>query len=244
MSTYSIGELATLSGVSVRTLHHYDAIGLLVPASRSEAGYRRYGRAEVERLHAILTLRTLSLPLAEIAAVLDDPSRDRRSALAAWREQLAARVDRDRRLIRSIDALLGEEEAMRDKELFGGFDPAAHEDEARERWGHTEAWRASRRRQRHWTDEDRRRMEEQTAIPYRTLAALRDRCLPPDSPEAREAAEDHRLSIERWFYPCPRELHLGLADLYEADERFAATLDGFAQDLTPYVVAAIRSRWA
>ena len=244
MSTeYTIGELARLARVTVRTLHHYDAIGLLRPSDRTESGYRLYTRAELERLHQIRLWRELGLSLDRIAALLDDRDFDRRTALEEQRDALLARIADDRALVSTIEKML-KEDAVSDKELFDGFDPEEHQDEAEKRWGGTSAWKESQRRYAGYTADQKRQMKEETSGPYARLQALREQGVSADSAQAMAAAEDHRLAIERWFYPCPTPVHLGLADLYEADPRFAASIDAHGEGLTTYVVAAIRANAA
>lgn len=148
----TVGEVARLTGLTVRTLHHYDEIGLLVPAGRTEAGYRMYGEAELIRLHDILVWREMGIPLEEIARLLDDPGYDMTTSLRRHREQLAARATEIERRIERIDGLIEKADGgmtMDDDfltELFEGFDPTVHRDEAQRRWGSTEAYEVSRRR--------------------------------------------------------------------------------------------------
>lgn len=122
-----------------------------------------------------------------------------------------------------------------------GFDPSRHEDEARDRWGDTDAYRISMERTRGYTADDWRALKaEQAAIlddAARALAAG----TPPDADAAVEIAERHRRSIDRWFYPCSPDHHVRLADLYEGDPRFAATIDRHGPGLAPYLAAAIRA---
>src|SRR6266545_2276091 len=138
---YAVGELADLARVSVRTLHHYDAIGLLAPSGRTEAGYRLYGHEELAQLQQILLYRELDFPLDAIARIMLDPTFDRRSALVAQREQLAARAGRMQTILAAIDAALdalATGEPMTETQMFeglGDFDPTEHEAEAEERWG-------------------------------------------------------------------------------------------------------------
>ena len=135
-----------MAGVSVRTLHHYDAIGLLVPQLRTAAGYRVYTDADLFRLQQILIGRELGLPLEEIRRALDDPRFDRKTALLDQRERLIARVRQSEAMIRAIDAALDalqdsrKKGAMKMEDLFEGFDPSRYEDEARHRWGTSEAF--------------------------------------------------------------------------------------------------------
>jgi DNA-binding transcriptional MerR regulator len=244
--TYQVKEVAELAGVSVRALHHYDEIGLLVPRARTDAGYRLYDDGDLLRLQQILVGRELGLPLEEIRRALDDPGFDRRAALRAQRRELEARASRTAAMIRAIDhalAALGDEggTTMEGKTLFEGFDPARHEAEAEQRWGGTAPFEESRRRTRGYTPEDwQRHAAEQSAL-YADAAALLRAGRAPDAPEAMDVAERHRLLIDRWFYPCAPAMHAGLADLYEADARFAANIDKHGAGLTPFLAAAIRA---
>ena len=141
MGTYTVKQLARLSGVSVRTLHHYDEIGLLKPAFVGENRYRYYGREELLRLQDILFHRELGVPLQEIGKLLDLQGRDRVAILREHREWLAERVERSRQLLRTIDrtiAQLNGEGTMNDKDLYKGFSPekqAEYEDWLVDRFG-------------------------------------------------------------------------------------------------------------
>src|SRR5215510_10515981 len=137
--TYQVKEVARIAGVSIRTLLHYDEIKLLVPRTRTHAGYRLYNDDDLFRLQQILIGRELGLSLEEIRRSLDDPRFDRRKALLAQREQLRARANQTEAMIHAVDAALAmlakwtKGGRMDIKELFDGFDPSEYEDEARER---------------------------------------------------------------------------------------------------------------
>jgi DNA-binding transcriptional MerR regulator len=103
---HQVKEVAEAAGVSIRTLHHYDAIGLLVPSERSAAGYRLYTDDDLVRLQQILIGRELGLALEEIRKLLDDPGFDRRQALLRQRAQLAERQERTTRMLHAVDAVL------------------------------------------------------------------------------------------------------------------------------------------
>ena len=126
MSNYTVKQLARLSGVSVRTLHHYDEIGLLRPAFVGENRYRYYGREELLRLQDILFHRELGVPLQEIGRLLATDGRDRVVILTQHREMLAERIANSRRLLTTIDRTIGEMNGagtMNDKDLYHGFVP-------------------------------------------------------------------------------------------------------------------------
>lgn len=248
---YQVKEVAQLAGVSVRALHHYDEIGLLVPSARTRAGYRLYDEEDLLRLQQILIHRELGIPLEEIKRCLDDPSFDRAAALRSQRDALAARVEQTTAMLRAIDRALA---ALKDgaktmKEmsqqeitaLFDGFDPSRYEQEAKQRWGHTDAYAESQRRTRKYTKADWERHKAESHAIMSAAADLFRAGAPADGAEAMAVAERHRLSIDRWFYPCSPQMHAGLASMYEADPRFAESIDQYAQDLTPWWAAAIRA---
>jgi DNA-binding transcriptional MerR regulator len=243
--TLTVGALARMAGVTVRTLHHYDDVGLLAPSGRSEAGYRRYTGADVERLQRILFYRELGFGLDQVGEVLADPDTD---SLAHLRRQHALLGERIERLRRLQDAVAFEMEARQvgidltpeeRLEVFGAFDPDEHAAEAQERWAETDAYRESARRARGYTKDDWLRIRgESEAVGQAFLAALQAG-LPAVSEEAMEAAEAHRLQIDRAFYPCSYEMHTGLAEMYIADPRFAATYEAQAAGMAQYVHDAI-----
>lgn len=244
--TFHVSEVARIAGVSVRALHHYDAIGLLVPKQRTDAGYRVYDQDDLLRLQQILIGREQGLALEEIRRSLDDPRFDRAQALRAQKLQLEARARRMDDMIRAVDAALELLEGrpggtMDMQQLFDGFDPSVYEAEVKERWGDTDAYRASAKRtKRYGKDEWRQIEEEQTAI-YADAAHALQAGRTPDSDEAMDVAERHRASIERWFYPCSTGMHTNLADLWEADARFAERIDRHGAGLTAFLAAAVRA---
>jgi|SRR5688572_15609485 len=244
--TYQVKEVAELSGLSIRALHHYDSIGLLTPNARSAAGYRLYADDDLLRLQQILIGRELGLSLEDIRRSLDDPKFDRREALLAQRGALASRAERAADMIRAIDAALTaiEETDMGKvdmKKIFDGFDPDQYEDEVKQRWGNTDAYKISARRTRSYTEADWQKLKaEQAEIYADALAALEDGVSAEDS-RAMDIAERHRLSIDRWFYPCSPKMHCGLADLWETDRRYADNIDKYGTGLTEYLATAVRA---
>ncbi len=244
---YQVKEVSRIAGVSVRTLHHYDEIGLLVPATRSAGGYRLYDQTSLLRLQQILIGRELGLPLEEIRRSLDDPNFDHRRTLLRQREQLVKRAEVTAEMIIAVDralAMLDDDEkgnAMTMEQIFDGFDPSKYEEEAEARWGETEAYRESSRRTKAYTAEDWAAMKDEQAAIYSDLAKAQLAGKAVDHDDVMDIAERHRLSIDRWFYPCSVDKHCGLADLYEADNRFAASIDAYGAGLTPFLAEAIRA---
>jgi DNA-binding transcriptional MerR regulator len=245
--TYQVREIARIAGISVRALHHYEAISLLVPVSRTPAGYRLYDNTSLMRLQQILIKRELGFSLEEIRRSLDDPGFDHRAALTAQREALHHRLGTTRNMIKAVDRALAfldrqlEEDAMDMKDLFEGFDPTKYEAEARERFGNTDAHAESQRRTKGYKAQDWKMLKQEQDAIYREAAAAMQAATRPSDAEAMDIAERHRLLIERWFYPCGFELHRGLADLYEADSRFAANIDAYGVGLTVFLAGAIRA---
>jgi MerR family transcriptional regulator, thiopeptide resistance regulator len=252
---YQVSQVAELSGVSVRTLHHYDQLGLLSPSARSQAGYRLYADADLLRLQQILVHRELGLSLEEIRKLLDDPAFDRVAALQKQRAQLAERAAHVAAMIRAIDHALilakqptqpthqgaismRPDEDMRN--LFEGFDPAQYAEEAEQRWGHTDYYKESQRRTSRYTPEDWQRFRDENQALMQALVAAQSGGSAPTAPETLALAEQHRLLVDRWFYPCSHEMHTRLADMYESDARFAQNIDAFGPGLTALLVAAIR----
>ncbi len=247
---YKVKDVARISGVSVRALHHYDELGLLKPSDRSRAGYRLYTDDDLLRLQQILVGRELGMSLEAIRQSLDDPSFDRRAALQKQREELVMRAELTQRMLRSIDAALAtleEEDTMKkvtDQDLaaiFDGFDPAKYEDEVVERWGGTAAYKESAQRTKRYTKEDWERYRAESEKIMQAAATLCLSGAKPTDEEAMTVAEQHRLLIDQWFYPCPQEMHSALADMYEADTRFAKNIDRYGEGLTAWLSAAIRA---
>ena len=244
--TYQVKDVSQLAGLSIRALHYYDEIGLLVPKARTEAGYRVYTDDDLLRLQQILIGRELGWPLEEIKRSLDDPRFDRRRALRAQREQLTARADKTAAMIAAIDAALAIIDGptggtMEMKDIFDGFDASQYETEAKERWGSTGAYKEATRRTKQYTTDDWKRHRAEQAEIYASAFAVMKAGNAPSSIEAMDAAERHRLSIDRWFYPCSPAMHRGLADMYETDRRFSEAIDEHGEGLTAFLSAAIRA---
>jgi DNA-binding transcriptional MerR regulator len=250
VSGYTVKQVAKLSGVSVRALHHYDEVGLLKPACVGANGYRYYGKAELLRLQQILFHRELGFPLEEIRAVLDAPDFDRAAALQAHRERLEAEAKRYRRLIRTIDETLAALEGatkMTEKAMYKGFDP---EKQARQ-----EAWLverfgpgvqrqidAAKEAQKDWTqaefDASQAELAEIEAGFARSLAAG----LPADSAAVQALARRHRDWVARsWRQPMSRQAYENLAGLYGDHPDFRARYEAQATGMTEYLQAAMRT---
>jgi MerR family transcriptional regulator, thiopeptide resistance regulator len=238
---YSVGRVAALSGVTIRTLHHYDEIGLLSPGGRSAAGYRIYEESDLERLQQILFYRELGFVLKEISTIVDDPGTDALGHLHRQRKLLTGRI---KRLSAMVDAIDYEMEARTMEipltpeerlEVFGEFRPEDYAEEAKQRWGETEAYKESQRRVSSYTKEDWQQLKAEEHEVRERLAAAFTGGLPPDSEEAMAAAEAHRQHISRWFYDCTYVVHRGLTDMYVSDERFRSHYDTQTPGLASFI---------
>lgn len=239
--SHPVGKVAEVAGVTVRTLHHYDAIGLLSPSGRSHAGHRRYSDEDLDRLQQILFYRELGFPLDQVAALLDDPETDPREHL---RRQHALLTDRITRLqdmaaavqtameARSMGINLTPEEKF---EVFGDFDPDKYAQEVERRWGDTEAYRASQRNAATYTKEDWQRLTAGFDAIHGRMADLLGAGAAANSEQAMDVAEEHRRFISRNHYECGYEMHTSLGEMYVADERFTATYEAIRPGLAGYL---------
>ncbi|MFD4369566.1 MerR family transcriptional regulator [Rhodococcus sp. NPDC058521] len=238
---HTVGVVAKLVGVSVRTLHHYDDIGLVTPSERTASGYRSYSGADVERLHQVLLYRELGFPLEEIATLLDDPSVDAMAHLRRQLELLDERIDRLHRMAAAVEKMM-EARTMgnqltpeEQREIFGDDWPAEeYAAEAEQRWGDTDEWKQSQERTANFTKEDWQKVKENTDALMAKLAEGLASGAAPGSVEANALAEDHRASIAQ-FYDCGYEMQVCLGEMYIQDERFKKTYDDVRPGLAQYV---------
>lgn len=245
MDGLTVSQVAKLSGVSVRALHHYDEIGLLNPSARTDAGYRLYGDGDLQRLQQILFFKELGFPLEQIHKILSDKAFDLRAALELQRQLLTEKAVRVRALISAVEKALDSIErgtTMNKQEMFevfGDFDPSKYEEEAKRRWGESDAYKESARRAKKYGKQEWLKIKAEGAANLDAFVAALKAGKKPDSPEVRALAEEARQHISRWFYECSYELHRGLAQMYIADERFTATYEKLHPGLARYVHDAI-----
>lgn len=226
----TVSETAKLTGISVRTLHYYDAMGLLHPAELSEAGYRYYGEAELERLQQILFYKELDFPLKEIEQIMNQPSYSRDETLRRQKELLQMKQERLQRLIGLIDSNLKGEYDM----SFEEFDMSEIEkvketyaSEVKERWGNTDAYAQSEQKTKGYTKEDWKRITEESDEIMKTFADLRESA--PDAKATQEAVKKWQDFITANYYDCSKEILAGLGSMYVADERFRQNIDKFGE---------------
>ena len=247
MRDRTVKELAKASGVSVRTLHHYDEIGLLKPARVGSNGYRYYGRPEMLRLQQILFYREFGLPLKEVAELLAEPREAQIAHLAEHRDRIAAEAKRKREIVRTIDRTIQDyrgERAMKNSELYQGIRPEKQQE--------YEAWLTDRHGPSMEAEIERSRahlagsgsadrMQELHDV-EQALAERMRAGVAPDAAELQPLIGRHRAWVaSMWGRDCPREAHVGLAALYEAHPDFRERYETIAPGFTDYLVAAIRA---
>jgi MerR family transcriptional regulator, thiopeptide resistance regulator len=245
MSDYKVGQVTRLSGVSVRTLHHYDEIGLLVPSGRSDAGYRLYSAADLSRLRRILFYRELDFSLEQIAEILADPGVGAEGHLRRQHRLLRERLARTQALLEAIETEM-EAQAMgisltpeEQLEVFGTDQVPEWQREAKDRWGDTEAWRESQRRTATYTKEDWIEITGEAGANQAAFVGVMRSGAPADGEQAMDLAEAHRRHICRWFYECDHRMHGNLAEMYVADPRFRESYERQASGLAAFVHDAI-----
>ncbi|MFD7612989.1 MerR family transcriptional regulator [Streptomyces sp. NPDC059828] len=248
--SYSVGRVAGLAGVTVRTLHHYDEIGLLSPSGRNHAGHRRYDDGDLDRLQRILFYRELGFPLDQVLALLDDPDVDPQEHLRRQHALLTGRITELQRMAEAVEHAmearksgikLTPEERF---EVFGGRDPEQYAEEAEERWGDTEEYAESQRRVARYDKDDWQRMQSEFADWGRRYAALMAEGEPAAGESAMDLAEEHRRHITEWFYTCTYEIHRCLGDMYVADPRFKELYDAIGPGLAEHFREAIHANAA
>lgn len=233
-----IHAFAQCVGVSVRTLHYYDEIGLLKPTRVDpQSGYRFYDAHSLARMQEILFFRELDFPLKEIRAILSAPDYDKSAALRAQKQLLTLKKARLERLIAALDAAVeGNEISMNvfDNQAYES-QRTAYAQEAAARWGDTAAYRKFTQKQPSYSDQ-----------------ALLDRCMAdfaqcraaghtPDSPAAQQCVRALQQCITDHYYTCTAKILAGLGEMYAADARFTANIDAHGAGTAAFIRDAIRA---
>ena len=237
-SAYTVRRLAGMAGVSVRTLHHYDHIGLLAPSARTAAGYRLYGTKDLLRLQQILLFKEFDLPLDEIRRILDDPGFDPVRALAQHRRTLELRAERLARILNTIDRTIARltevDMSLTDEELYEGL-PKETVDrwkrEVNERYDPQLVAESNRRAHAMGKDQWNAVKAEQDAI-SRRMGELMGRA--PGDPEVQATIARQHAWIEN-FYACSAEMFKGLGQLYTDNPEFRANYDKVRPGLADFM---------
>lgn len=238
---YTVGELAALAGVTRRTLHYYDRIGLL-PAGRDPSnGYRRYSAADALRLQRIMLYREMDVPVADIPRLLDAPDESTLSALERHRQQLRSDHERLGRLLHTVELTMESIQRgglMNSPSLYDGFTPEkqeAYAEEAAERWD-ADLVKASQQRWKRYSKEQQQAIMNEGDAVYRDMARLMNK--PVTDTEVQAVVERWQRHLHHFYEPSPAMLR-GLADLYVGDDRFTQNIDRFGQGLSEFLNEAI-----
>jgi len=239
---YTVRQLSKLAGITPRTLHYYDEIGLLKPSRIGDNGYRYYGEESLLRLQQILFYRALDMPLDQIKQTMGRHDFDIRAALESHKEELRKRMARMERLIITVDQTLLHlkgKKAMSEKQYFQAFSDeqqAEYEQEALQRWDPATVKAASRRWKDYTAAEKRRIQDEGNALYQDLVQAMPHGAA---SAAAQSCVERWRRQIGYFWVPKDDQL-LGLADLYNEDPRFKANFDRVDPGLAEFMRAAVK----
>ncbi len=238
-----IREFAEMTGVSVRTLHYYDEIGLLKPSAVDEQnGYRDYDAECLARMQEILFYRELDFSLKDIAAILAAPDYDKQAALHAQKHLLTLKKERLKRLIAALDdAMKGESISMNvfDKHELDA-QRRAYAQEAREKWGSTAAYREHEAKTKGYSAEKWEAVTDGMDALMAEFAACRKNGNAPGSTAAQALVKQWQDYITAHFYTCTKEILAGLGEMYAADERFLENLDRHGEGTAIFMCEAIR----
>ena len=215
----TVHEVSQISGVSVRTLHHYDAIGLLQPTAVTEAGYRLYDDTALARLQSILLFRELAFPLKEIKRIMDDPQFDQATALEQQIRLLELQQERLSRLIDLARETMKTGVTHMDFTAFDNSKLEQYAAEVKERWGNTAAYQESAQ----CPAAEQKDAAAGLMAQFARMGRLRTG--DPAGQEAQDAVRELQEFITKHFYTCTPEILAGLGQMYTADDRFRVSID-------------------
>lgn len=240
--SYTVQALAKLANTSVRTLHYYDEIGLLSPSRVSRNGYRQYDEPELLKLQQILFFRELDFSLADIKRILSSPYFDMAAALADHRQLIELKRKRLTKLLTTIDQTikkLNHKTTMSDEELYDSFkdeEMKEYAEEAKERWGNTEAYKQSQARVSKMTKAEMAKLKEDGKKHTQAIADAMD--LGVDSPEVQALIKKSHEGVN-FFYDCSLEMFRNLGQMYVDDPRFTAYYEKFRPGMAVFMRDAI-----
>ena len=235
-----ISDVARLTGVTVRTLHYYDEIGLLKPSEVTQAGYRVYNDADLEVLQQILFFRELDFSLEDIRKIMQNPAYEKESALRKQKELLLQKRSRLDSLIALVDKTLRGEQDM----SFRQFDTAKIEEtkkkyaeEAKQRWGDTSAYAEYEKKSRSYSDAQQNMLDGEGAGILSEFG--QNRSLAPDSAQAQALVKKWQAYITSHYYTCTKEILSCLGQMYVGDARFTQHIDQYGAGTAAFMAAAI-----
>ena len=235
-----VSEVAKLTGITVRTLHYYDEIGLLKPSTVTESGYRLYSPKDLDLLQQILFFRELDFPLNDIREIMHNPDYDRDKVLNNHRKLLLQKRSHIDGLIHLVDKTLKGENDM----SFKQFDKEEFEksrkqyaDEAKQRWGKTDAYAEYSEKTKEYDDPQWKLLGGQGMDILRKFGEKRH--LDPASPEAQALVKQWQDHITANFYNCTKPILSCLGQMYIDDERFTRNIDRFGEGTALFMATAI-----
>lgn len=238
-----INEIAKLAGVSVRTLHYYDEIGLLKPSKVDEQnGYRFYDEKSIEKLQQILFYRELDFSLKSISEILSSPDYDRKKALSNQRNLLTLKKQRIERLIEVLDNAQKGEISMN----FNAFDNTEYNNacekyakEVKEKWGNTDAYKDYENKCSDYSKEKFNRLNDSANAIFAEFATCKADGYSAESEQTQSLVKKWQAFVTENYYDCTKEILAGLGQMYIADERFKKNLDNFGNGNAEFISNAI-----
>ena len=232
-----IKEFAELCGVSVRTLHYYDEIGLLHPSEVDEhTGYRFYDESALLRMQEVLFYRELDFSLKSIREILSSPNYDKEQALGEQKKLLILKKERLEKLICAID------DAMKGETIMAAFDHSEfdkYKSEAKERWGSTAAYKEHSEKTKHYSKDKWNQLQEGMNEILGEFAVCMKQGAQPGAEEVQSLVKNLRSHISEHYYTCTMEILAGLGQMYVMDERFQNNIDQHADGTAKFISEAI-----
>ncbi len=232
-----IKEFAVLTGVSVRTLHYYDEIGLLKPAKVDRySGYRFYDESSLLRMQEILFYRELDFSLKSIKKILSSPDYNKNEALIQQQKLLMLKKERLERLISAIDS------AVKGETVMTAFDNSEYENyksEVKERWGNTDAYKEHSEKTKDYSKDKWNNLADSMNDILAEFAECKEKGNSPDSAEAQSLVQKLQSHISDNYYTCTKEILGGLGQMYTLDERFKANINKHGDGTAEFISSAI-----
>lgn len=226
----TVNEVSKLTGVSVRTLHHYDEIGLLKPTSITEAGYRLYDDTALERLQHILLFRELEFPLKDIKKILDSPDFDRNKALEQQIELLMMKKDHLENLISFARGIRWSGVRYMDFSAFDTKKMEKYAAQAKESWGKTDAYKEFEEKSKDWTEETTGNIAKDMMVLFVEFGEMKD--LDPADEKVQSQVKKLQEYITKHFYNCTNQILSGLGQMYACGGEFTENIDRYGGEGT------------
>lgn len=238
---YTINDIAQITGITKRTLHYYDEIKLLKPDIILDNGYRQYNEQSLIKLQQILFFKTLDFPLKEINTIMNNKNYDPKNAMMNQKNLLVLKKERLEGLINLIDQSLKGDETMNFKP-FSLEEIKAHEEkyrnETKEKYGHSNNYKISKKKYDNYTDEELIMIQREYDNIFKGLALCRKES--PNSENVQTLVKRWQDHITTYYYPCSKEILLGLSQMYALDDDFRASMDVYGEGTTDILVEGIK----